>query len=67
MLVVDTFTYNMRSSEVQRCSFYFGYFTKWDTYSINRSIVISVNSKNIVENGRGGVSYTGKIEETVIG
>ena len=66
-LIIDTFAYGVRSTEIHRCSFYFGYFSGRDGNFVNRCIEISADSNDMVVDSRSGSGYAGKIEETAIG
>ena len=66
-LIINTFAYGVRSTEIHRCTFYFGYFSGRDGNFVNRCIEISVDSNDMVVDSRSGSGYAGKIEETVIG
>ncbi len=64
--VIDTFAYGMRSAEIHRSAFYFGNFSSRDGNFVDGRIEISVDSDNVVVDGRSRVGDAGEVKETMV-
>ena len=57
----------MRCTEIHRSTFYLQDFSCRNGHFVNGSIMISVDSNDVVQNRRGGIGNTCQIEEAVVG